>query len=130
MHSFDRQFAIRRIEIEYNLIEFMCFSLTCSKSVWSVTHDVFWYGMKGALEILLRSHRKGHNTKKRIDRMERNQHRLHKTMPIIRNGNLMDQRYVDEILRFLVVPYAAAISDPFFKYEIIPDLIQLDLWKT
>ncbi|GFT55249.1 transposable element Tcb2 transposase [Trichonephila clavipes] len=48
---------------------------------------------------------------------------------IILNGPLTDRRYRDEILRLIVVPYAAAIGDDFILMDDNCRLIVLTWWR-
>ncbi|GFW40681.1 transposable element Tcb2 transposase [Trichonephila clavipes] len=48
---------------------------------------------------------------------------------IIRNGPLTARRYRDEILRPIVVPYAAAIGDDFILMDVTAGHIMLISWR-
>ncbi|GFX41729.1 hypothetical protein TNCV_388421 [Trichonephila clavipes] len=77
--------------------------------------DVFWYGKKGALEIVQYSFRKDHIVSSMVwvGISVCGPTVLHITW----NDNLMAQRYTNQILRPHVVTYAAAIGDSFLLMQ-------------
>ncbi|GFS85043.1 transposable element Tcb2 transposase [Trichonephila clavipes] len=53
----------------------------------------------------------------------------HTDLYIIRDGPLTARRYRDEILRPIVVPYAAAIGDDFLLMDVTAGHILLTSWR-